>query len=500
MANNRIIIWILFISLYVIGPQSCGECSQLNHASEYGVRNTVQSKTILKDAKSGLLSYGFVDFMQKTGTTKTLKPVKYNSYLNRKSSFEPLSLIEAMQLNFDDYFNSNISISTFWDVYKKIDNGSNFLLKHEREKTARSRELGLWRRKNGRKFPDSLLVMLAGYAGILLDPVKILILGRLYSYYRKKHLNLSKIDVSTPLPGAGKELFILISSGKKEGFEKLWDYLYVVGQNIKKDWLPEDEMAIAAAFGYILLSAENGSKLFNSNCHSMLVECLDLSKKQFCKENKEKFLLFINFLLAYYKCTNINQDIQKKFKTNCTNLLMIIEKSSESNSNKELNIMEIPLEEQTIGEVTAFALERAQQSVVENNKEEQNVDFEKKFPDDGMELSNLLQSGKTEALFIVWKHFCAVSLQLNLGGTIDEVKTASYAAVGIVSKENFGKKDSYWENRKYYDALIKMVQLSRSKFCKKNMGIYKTMTENILTLFKVMQEKKEVQDKFKHQG
>ena len=46
MANNRIIIWILFISLYVIGPQSCGECSQLNHASEYGVRNTVQSKTI----------------------------------------------------------------------------------------------------------------------------------------------------------------------------------------------------------------------------------------------------------------------------------------------------------------------------------------------------------------------------------------------------------------------------------------------------------------------
>ena len=47
MANNRIIIWILFISLYVIGPQSCGECSQLNHASEYGVRNTVQSKTIV---------------------------------------------------------------------------------------------------------------------------------------------------------------------------------------------------------------------------------------------------------------------------------------------------------------------------------------------------------------------------------------------------------------------------------------------------------------------
>ena len=56
------------------------------------------------------------------------------------------------------------------------------------------------------------------------------------------------------------------------------------------------------------------------------------------------------------------------------------------------------------------------------------------------------------------------------GGTIDEVKTASYAAVGIVSKENFGKKDSYWENRKYYDALIKMVQLSRSKFVKKKYG------------------------------
>lgn len=297
MPTNRVIAWILFISLYVIRPQSCGECSQLNHANEYGVRNTVQSKTILKGTKTGSLSYGFVDFMQKTGTAKTLKPVKYNSYLSRKSFFEPISLIEAMQLNFDDYFNSNISISTFWDVYKKIDNGSNFLLKHEREKTARSRKLGLWRRKNGRKFPDSLLVMLAGYAGILLDPLKILILGRLYSYYRKKHLNLSKIDVSTPLPGAGKELFILISSGKKEGFEKLWNYLYLVGQNIKKDWLPEDEMAIAAAFGYILLSVENGTKLFNSNCHSMLVECMDLSKNNFAKKIKKNFYCLLNLCL-----------------------------------------------------------------------------------------------------------------------------------------------------------------------------------------------------------
>lgn len=76
MANNRIIIWILFISLYVIGPQSCGECSQLNHASEYGVRNTVQSKTILKDAKSGLLSYGFVDFMQKNRHNQNIKTCK----------------------------------------------------------------------------------------------------------------------------------------------------------------------------------------------------------------------------------------------------------------------------------------------------------------------------------------------------------------------------------------------------------------------------------------
>ena len=130
--------------------------------------------------------------------------------------------------------------------------------------------------------------------------------------------------------------------------------------------------------------------------------------------------------------------------------------------------------------------------------EQGKFDLSSQLPGSGTELSQMLQSGEKEAAYAVWKHFQILAKRFSPDFTTTETKIVAYAAMGIVLNNNFGKKESYWENGKYYDVLKKILKSAKCKFCKENWEIYTSLVDNILLFMKIMGERQAVQDNFKH--